>query len=61
MSKADVYTSLAKATRDCKTKPSYGKGEHSFKLLAAINPRSVTSASPWAMRFIIELKKKMGA
>lgn len=61
VSKADVYTSLAKATRDCKTKPTYGKGEHSFKLLAAINPVSVTSASPWAMRFIDELKKKMGA
>jgi hypothetical protein len=56
-----VYSSLASATRNCKTKDQYGKGAHSFKLLAQISPESVTSASPWAKRFIDELKKKLGA
>ncbi len=61
VAKTQVYDSLANATKDCKTKAQYGKGEHSFKLLAEISPVSVTSASPWAKRFIDELKKKMGA
>lgn len=61
VAKPQVYTSLANATKDCKTKAQYGKGEHSFKLLAAVNPTRVTSASPWAKRFVDELKKKMTA
>jgi hypothetical protein len=46
---------------NCKTKAPYGKGEHSFKLLALIDPTKVANASPWANRFINELKKKMDA
>ena len=61
VAKSQVYSSLANATKDCKTKAQYGKGEHSFKLLAEVNPASVTSASPWAKRFVDELKKKMDA
>jgi len=60
ISKDDVYRALANATAHCKTRAPYGKGEHSFKLLALVNPASVANASPWAERFITELKKKMG-
>ncbi|WP_219909914.1 DUF4276 family protein [Trinickia symbiotica] len=58
--KAQVYDALAKATGDCKTKAEYGKGEHSFKLLAKVDPAKVTASSPWAKRFVDGLKKRMG-
>lgn len=57
--KDDVYRALQNATADCKTKAAYGKGEHSFKLLASIDPAKVVAASPWANRFIDTLKMKM--
>jgi len=59
--KADVYAALQKATADCKTKVPYGKGEHSFKILAKIDPNKVIASSSWARRFVDELKKKMDA
>lgn len=58
--KVRVYEALAKSTKDCKTKAPYGKAEHSFKLLAGIDPGKVTAASPWAKRFVDGLKNKMG-
>lgn len=57
--KAEVYTALKRATGTSQ-KGEYGKGDHSFKLLAEIDPAQVTRASPWAKRFIDELKKAMG-
>lgn len=60
VTKQQIYQSLANATKDCKTKAPYGKGEHSFKLLALIDPAKVTAASGWAKRFIDEIKKQMG-
>lgn len=59
IAKADVYQALQNSTADCKTKKQYGKGEHSFKLLAIIDPTKVTEASPWAKRFVDELKKRL--
>lgn len=59
-SKQQIYTALAAASRDCKTKNAYGKGEHSFKLLALTDPLKVVEASPWAKRFIETLQAKMG-
>lgn len=59
--KQQIYSTLARATRDCKTKSAYGKGEHSFKLLTKIDPAKVMQASPWAKRFVDELHKKMDA
>lgn len=59
VAKAAVYSALQQATKSCKTKAPYGKGEHSFKLLAKIDPAKVAAASPWAKRFVDELKKKM--
>ncbi len=59
--KTAALAGLKKATRDCKTKGSYGKGDHSFKLLARIDPAKVTAASPWANRFVGFLNEKMSA
>lgn len=61
VSKPAVYGALQKSTSTCKSKAQYGKGEHSFKLLARIDPAKVTAASPWAKRFVDELRKKMDA
>jgi hypothetical protein len=61
ITKADVYQALRNATANCKSKAAYGKGEHSFKLLALIDSAKVVSSSPWACRFIDELKMKMDA
>lgn len=61
IAKEDVYKILAQATSKCKTKSAYGKGEHSFKLLTKIDPAKLTQASPWAKRFVDELRKKMGS
>ena len=59
IAKATVYHSLQQATKQCKAKSEYGKGEHSFKLLAKVAPAAVMGASQWAKRFVDELKKKM--
>lgn len=59
IAKPVVYKALSDATANCKTKARYGKGEHSFKLLAAIDPARVCAASPWAQRFVDIMKKEM--
>jgi hypothetical protein len=61
MAKPQVYQALANATRDCKTKSSYNKGQHSFKLLGLIDPAKVATAAPWANRFLQSLRVHMGA
>lgn len=61
MAKPQVYQALANATRDCKTKASYNKGQHSFKLLGLIDPAKVTMAAPWAHRFMQALHVQMDA
>ncbi len=48
--KTKVYDSLESATKPTK-KGRYGKGAHSFKLLATLDPAKVRAASPWAERF----------
>jgi hypothetical protein len=58
--KDEVVETLRKASMNCKTKASYGKGAHSFKLLALIDPTKVTAASPWAQRFIGQISRLMG-
>ncbi|MCW8166057.1 DUF4276 family protein [Verminephrobacter aporrectodeae] len=59
VAKNEVHSALADATQGCKTKAPYGKSEHSFKLLAEVDPGRITAASPWAKRFVDALKKKM--
>lgn len=57
--KPDLYRKLELATRDTKTKGSYGKGEHSFKLLATLDPDLIRTASPWADRFFAAVDRVM--
>jgi hypothetical protein len=57
VAKTDLYARLTQATRNTKTKGTYGKGEHSFKLLATLDPALVRSASPWAERFFSALER----
>ena len=61
MAKSAVYQGLAAATKDCKTKTSYGKGEHSFLLLSLIDPSKVKAASPSADRFVTALTQVLSA
>ncbi|NYH97485.1 hypothetical protein FHX63_000261 [Cupriavidus plantarum] len=60
VTKAVAYNSIQSATKNSKTKGQYGKGQHSFELLALIDPAKVLAASPWAKRFVVELRSKMG-
>jgi hypothetical protein len=55
-----VQKSLKDATNDTQKK-SYSKGQHSFEILAQIDPTKVIAASPWAKRFIDELNKVMSS
>ncbi len=57
--KSRVYRGLQAATKACKTKAPYGKGEHSFSILSLIDPAMVLSVSPWAARFVTGLKAAM--
>lgn len=52
--KLDLYAKIATATAACKTKAPYGKGEHSFKILALVDPALVRQL-PWAARFFTYL------
>jgi len=58
--KDDVYRGLQNATRNCKVNDAYGKGQHSFNLLALIDPAAVTRVSPWAKRFVDTLHRLAG-
>ena len=61
VAKHTTIESLKNATKDCKTKARYHKGEHSFELLARIDPAKVTAASPWAARFVTAVETAMTA
>jgi hypothetical protein len=55
--KADLFSGLAAATRDCR-KGEYSKAAHSFQLLARINPEKVRTASPiWCDRLLRALHR----
>lgn len=54
--KSDVYDKLNKATRRT-GKGRYDKGQHGFEILRRLNPDKVVNASPYAKRFIDNLKK----
>ncbi|MDQ6996157.1 MAG: DUF4276 family protein [Mariprofundus sp.] len=51
ISKSDIYLGLSQATKNTK-KGEYGKGKHSFEILAQIDPEKVRRASPYADRFL---------
>ena len=58
ISKQDVLQGLKKATRECEKKGEYGKGQHSFEILALLNPERVINASPHAERLIHALRQR---
>ncbi|MFN8489248.1 MAG: DUF4276 family protein [Caldilineaceae bacterium] len=58
ISKQDIFTGLANATRHCKTKGSYDKGNHSFDILALLDPLLVVAVSPHGKRLIESLLQK---
>ena len=49
--KLDLYDALKRATRTS-GKGEYGKGRHSFDLLAQLDPQKVVDASPHAKRLV---------
>jgi hypothetical protein len=55
--KADVMSALRAATRDSRTKGEYSKGNHSFKILALIDPVKVRAASAYADRLLETLDR----
>ena len=56
VNKNTLFHGLENATKNTQ-KGAYGKGAHSFKILENLDPQNVIAASPWADRFIKELKK----
>jgi hypothetical protein len=61
VAKLDVMNGLKAATRHCGKKGEYGKGRHSFEILARIDPARVTAASPHAKRLVETLIEKAEA
>lgn len=44
--KVDLFAGMQAATRACPKKGEYSKGQHSFEILALIDPTKVRAASP---------------
>ena len=57
IAKNDILNGLKNATRSRVSKGQYGKGQHSFDILAQI-PDKVIAASPYAKRLVDTLKAK---
>jgi hypothetical protein len=55
--KADLFSGMQSATRDC-PKGEYSKGQHSFEILALIDPAKVRASSPHAGRLLTLLDQK---
>ena len=52
--KDDLFEGLKRATKDCK-KGEYSKGQHSFEILARIDPSAVRTSSPHTERLLTRL------
>ena len=57
--KNTLYSSIQKATAHCKSKACYGKGLHSFKILALLTPSKVIECCPWAKRLVDTLLESL--
>ena len=55
--KADLFAGLHAATRGCLKKGEYSKGQHSFEILALINPEKVRAAAGHAGRLLNTLDR----
>lgn len=58
--KSDVLGGLTRATRQTQKGP-YSKGNHSFSILASIDPAKVESTAPYAKRLLEALRAYAGA
>lgn len=58
ISKQDVLKGLKRASRACEKKGEYGKGQHSFRILALLDPNKVINASPHAERLIHAMSRR---
>ena len=58
VTKADLYTALRNATRQC-AKGQYAKGRDSFRILATVDPETVAEASPYARRLLDILRVRL--
>ena len=56
--KGKVFAALEEASRNTK-QGAYKKNAHSFELLSCICPDKVMKGSPWARRFVDELRKRI--
>lgn len=55
VSKEEVFRALHEASKGSKA-GRYGKGQHSFRILAELDPAKLERASPWARRFLETLR-----
>ena len=58
VAKTDVLDGLKSASRQCKPKGEYGKGRHSFEILAKVDSAKVVAISKHARRLIETLISK---
>jgi hypothetical protein len=61
LTKADIETALLNATRPNKSKGLYHKGQHSFEILATLDPVVVARGSYQARRLLCHLKAVLQA
>ena len=57
IAKADVLTGLKNATHKCATKSQYDKGQHSFDILARLEPERVSERSPRAKQLLTTIRQ----
>jgi len=58
VAKADVLDGLKRATRQCRPTGEYGKGRHSFEILAKVDPAKIVAASRHARCLVNTLISK---
>jgi hypothetical protein len=57
IAKADVLNGLKNATRRCRTKTTYDKGQHSFDILARLDTAKVEERAPHARRLLSTIRR----
>ncbi len=59
ISKQEVLEGLKRATRSCGKGGGYGKSQHSFRILALLDPDNVIHASPHAAHLIDAMRNRV--
>lgn len=60
VAKADVLNGLKDASRSCRTKSPYDKGQHSFDILSQLDAGKVMERSPGAKRLVTAVRQAGG-